>query len=386
MTGNSASLQDGLQAVYDRFRLWMRDAALPLWASVGCDPAGLGFVEQLTLSGTRDDVAYKRVRVQARQIYVFSHAHLLGWRGGLAAATRGHEFLTAHGARGDGGWVRRLGAGGGVVDATADLYDIAFVLFSLAWFGRASGHDAPIVQAHLTLDWLEAKMASRYGGFLDTLPIEAETRKQNPHMHLLEAALALYETSGEERFLGFARRLVGLFRDRFFAADSGALGEFFEEDWSVAPGAAGDHLEPGHHYEWAWLLGRHSAATGEDFSDQARALYAFANTHGIDHNSDLIVDIVDRRGRVQDASMRLWPQTEAIKAHVAMGDRAVAPLVEALFTRFLDPAPSGAWHDHFSADGRLKSKVVPASSFYHLFMAFGELARVAAPDPATALS
>ena len=359
---------------YERFRRWMREDVLPQWSDVGVDPGTGAFREQLTLAGAADPVEYTRVRVQARQIYVFSHAHILGWRGGLAGASRAYGFLTGDGRGAGGCWPRRLNLDGRVLDATADLYDIAFVLFALAWFARAGGAGEPIDRAHATLDWLERHMASPAGGFVNTLPRRSEPRQQNPHMHLLEAALALFETTADRRFLELADRLVALCTTAFLDPATGTLGEFFNDDWSVPDGPQGDHIEPGHHYEWVWLLDRYASASGVPTSAPSKALYHFARTHGMDPRTGLAVDVVDRRGKVLDGSTRVWPQTEAIKARIAMGD-SYENLVDALFDRFLDPAPTGAWHDHFDADGRLKSRAVPASSLYHLFMAFGETAR-----------
>lgn len=371
--------------VYERFRRWMIDAALPLWAGEGRDPDGYGFEERLTLAGVREDPGFKRVRVQARQIYVYSHASLLGWPGGLAAAAGGYDFLTHWGWRDDTGWGRRLGKRGGLLDPTADLYDIAFVLFAMAWYARASGSAEPIQWAHRTCDWLEANMASPQGGFLNALPSGPEPRRQNPHMHLLEAALALYETTGEGRFLGLARQLIALFRRVFFDRVTGTLGEVFDDDWNLPEGEASDHIEPGHHYEWTWLLCRYQKETGDDVSREASALYDFANTHGCDAETGLVFDVVDRHGNALDRSIRIWPHTEAIKAHIAMS-RSIAPTVDALFDRFLDRSPTGAWDDHLGADGVPKSTDIPASSFYHLFMAFGEMARVFDGNPQGALS
>src|SRR3546814_21110627 len=88
---------------------------LPFWADVGVDGADGGFVERLTLPGAPADDDYKRIVVQARQIYAFSHAHVLGAGDyALAAAQNGYRFMTGHGWDADhGGWcfsVRRDGA------------------------------------------------------------------------------------------------------------------------------------------------------------------------------------------------------------------------------------------------------------------------------------
>src|SRR6185369_15705621 len=106
------------------------------------------------------DVAFKRLRVQGRQLYVYSHASLMGWAPGLDAAKIAYDFLLRHGRGKDGGWLRLLDAQGGIKDPTADLYDIAFVLFGLAWYGRATRSSAPIDLARETLAWVEQRMRS----------------------------------------------------------------------------------------------------------------------------------------------------------------------------------------------------------------------------------
>ena len=75
-------------------RAWMFDKAMPLWSTVGLDRELGGAVEVLDLSGRDGGLAYKRTRVQARQVYAFSHAHLLGWSGpALESAEHCWSFL-----------------------------------------------------------------------------------------------------------------------------------------------------------------------------------------------------------------------------------------------------------------------------------------------------
>ncbi len=73
-------------------RHWMFEEALPFWAEHGVDRAFGGYVEQLSLDGSDAAVDFKRTRVICRQIYVFSHAALLGHRAapillGMATST-----------------------------------------------------------------------------------------------------------------------------------------------------------------------------------------------------------------------------------------------------------------------------------------------------------
>ncbi len=93
-------------ALAARVRVWLFDGALPLWAEVGVDRETGGFVDWLEPDGAPARGADKRLRVQARQIYLFAHAAALGWTGpGLATAAAGYDFMTRHFWHPDGGWI-----------------------------------------------------------------------------------------------------------------------------------------------------------------------------------------------------------------------------------------------------------------------------------------
>ena len=109
------------------------------------------------------------------------------------------------------------------------------------------------------------------------------------------------------------------------------------------------------------------------------ALYAFANRRGR-NSAGLVVDVVDRSGTVRDSAARVWPQMEAIKAHLAMAEggaaSALARIVANLFERFFAGNPAGTWTEHLSADGAAKSDRIPSSTLYHIVLAFSELERI----------
>ena len=369
-----------VQSAHAAFRDWVFGQALPFWGAAGHDGPGGGACEHLRLDGTPADVAFKRMRVQARQIYVFSHAALLGWTEGERLAHDGYAFITRHGQRDDGSWVRTLSRMGDVVDPAADLYDLAFVLFALAWYARLTGLDEPLQRARRTLGFIESSMRFAPAGYQNVTPAEPGPRQQNPHMHLLEAMLALHETTGDERYLAVAHELVALFRERLFEPDGGTLGEFFTADWRLAPGEAGSLAEPGHHYEWVWLLDQYERRTGLSLTGQIGRLYSFARRAGADPRTGLVWDAVNRDGSARSRTSRLWPQAEALKAHIAMARRGaggadlIVPVTRNIGTRFLAGCPPGAWIDQLDADGAPAATRIPTSSFYHLFMAYAELA------------
>lgn len=386
----------------DHIQAWLTQQALPLWSHTGFDEAAGGFVECLTLDGQPLLDRDKRIRVQARQIYVYSHAHLLGWTppaGGPSAldvAGNGFRFVTDNYWRADGGgFVYSVARDGTPADTRVEAYEQAFALFACAWYHRASGDPDALTWAKRTLAFLDENLADpAHGGYFEKLPHDLP-RRQNPHMHLLEALLALHGATADTAYLDRARVIVDLFRSRFLDGSTGTLGEFFEADWTPAPSTAGQTVEPGHHFEWAWLLRRYAEASGENTGREADALYQFAMTHGSDHAPGpahgLAFDSVLRRGEDPrlghgtslDDNKRLWVQTEAIKAQTARlesgpDDRAAAHLellLDRLFGLYL-AVGHGNWQDHLDANGRGFSETAPASSFYHLFLCLTEVLRV----------
>jgi len=179
---------DDLAAAAERARDWLFDAALPLWATAGFNARTGFFVESLDGEG-RASTETHRVRVQARQTYVFMEAGRLGWAGPWRDRALAGLGALLGPARAEGGASgHRFDAGGVLVDARRDLYDQAFTLFALA---HARPLDPGAVDARIgeILDYLETQRASA-GGFLEG-EIAPVPRRQNPHMHLLEAGLAL---------------------------------------------------------------------------------------------------------------------------------------------------------------------------------------------------
>jgi mannose/cellobiose epimerase-like protein (N-acyl-D-glucosamine 2-epimerase family) len=198
-------------------------------------------------------------------------------------------------------------------------------------------------------------------------------------MHLLEAMLEWSDATGEPRFLDVARQMTGLFLQRFFDPATGTLREYFAADLSPAPGAEGRVVAPGHHFEWTWLLAWARSQGAADARAEADALYDFGVRHGLDAQG-FAIDECDPSGRQVRTSRRAWPQTELIKAHVHMAGQGVEGAGEAaarVALNFLDSYLAtevpGLWMDQFDAEGRGVADYVPASTLYHVVVAFREL-------------
>ncbi len=145
--------------------------------------------------------------------------------------------------------------------------------------------------------------------------------------------------------------------------------------WLPASGDRGRLFEPGHHYEWIWLLDRYSKLLSRSLPTCTAALRRTASLYGRSPGGLLWSEVRDD-GTVMDSSKRLWPHTEAIKAELCgmsgKGCSSADVWLDHLYLRFLKPAIAGGWHDRFDVGDRLLVDYMPASSLYHIVCALSE--------------
>lgn len=372
-----ATIPECLPVAGLRFADWLRLRALPTWSTLG--QAGTGqFAETLTLDG-RAGHAPHRARVQTRQIFVYAQAGLMGWQGPWqriveAGMVRlGDTFLR------DDGLSRTLVSDTGApLDETAMLYDQAFVLLALATVHRA-GVDAAAEPTAVRLRDALLSQALPNGGFREASdhPYQA-----NAHMHLLEACLAWEAAGGDGGWTTLADQLVTLALEVFIDRDGGFLREFFTADWTPAEGEDGTLVEPGHQFEWAWLLTRYGRSRGDVRAlSAATRLYA-AGRRGVTGGPPIAIDALNTDGTVRSRQGRLWPQTEWLKAALILAETASpeerAALLDdaatALRALWLYLTPDGLWHDKHLPGGGFVEEPAPASSLYHIMAGFQQLA------------
>jgi mannose/cellobiose epimerase-like protein (N-acyl-D-glucosamine 2-epimerase family) len=364
---------------------WTRKEALPFWGTVGVDHARGGFHERLDMQGRPILEVPKRLMVQGRQLYVYCHAGLLGWYpDARRLADRCVEYMLSsfHERDGKPGWIHSVAADGSIADATRDCYAHAFALFGLAWYHRFTGDTQVLRIADRTIAFLDDSIASPRGGYLDAAPASDGIRRQNPHMHLFEAFIALFQATGAAHYLSHAAEIFGVFTTRFFRADTGALCEYFAQDLGPLSDATGRISEPGHHYEWTWLLWKFQQASTRATATFSSALYAHADSHGWDKQG-FIIDEVDVSGAPITRSRRSWPHAEGLKANIVEGeagragcDDRAARCAARLTDTFLGRPMPAIWTDRVDENGRRMSDFVPASTLYHVFGAVAEALRV----------
>lgn len=369
--------------------LWLRQAALPLWAKLGVDWVNGGFFEKISVHGVPAEEP-RRARVVARQIYVFATAERKGWFDGAGAIVdHGLQFLFERLHRPDGTFASSVLPDGTIVDSRFDLYEQAFVLFALAAASRVRPQLRPRLAAEAValLNVIRVGWGHPASGFEEANP-RALPLRSNPHMHLLEAALEWSDLSvpGEPNpWSELIEELVSLCRTRFIDPDSGALQELFDGDWSALPAERGQRIEPGHQFEWSWLLMRWAGQTASgSLAEAASLLLHIGESRGVDPHRNVAVDAIDDHVPIFATGARLWPQTERIKAwHAAMSVALTAHdawnagrhlrCAIAGLSQFFIADPSGLWHEEMASTGRFASQACRASSLYHIVCAIDAL-------------
>ena len=237
---------------------------------------------------------------------------------------------------------------------------------------------------HRTLDYIESYMRVTGGeGFWHELPPNG-WRQQNPHMHLTEACLAAFEATGEARFPDLAREIADVFSRRFFDLESRTLAEYFTEDLRArrAMTGASSNRAPvrmGLDPEFVPQAFRPGSCPADTRACRLRrASWRRSEATGVTFN------VIRDDGTLIDRGSRTWPNCERIKAAIALSEldgADAAPMAGSsarlLLERYLTRTPAGAWIDQFDADGKPVAGNVPASTLYHILLAFAELLRVA---------
>jgi mannose-6-phosphate isomerase len=217
------------------------------------------------------------------------------------------------------------------------------------------------------------------GGFVER---DAHPYQANAHMHLFEASLAweavLAGDPRAKRWTDQANAVGELALSQFIDPVTGALREFFDDHWQPAVGADGRLVEPGHLFEWAWLLMRWAKLRGrEDAALAARRMHRLGVEHGIDPARGVAIDAISTDLTVVSDRARLWPQTERIKASAILGQHASSDTERASYAAevaaaakglwlYLQTPMRGLWRDKLLADGTFVDEPAPASSLYHI--------------------
>ena len=378
------SNNDTLATAFLQLRRWLFDEVLPLWHAQGVDWEHGGFHEKLDHHAQAVAGIPRRTRVVARQIYSFAAAGRIGWLGEWKSAVdHGALSLFEDCIKSDGLVISTYTVDESSTNQGFDLYDHAFALFALselAQHGRYANRATNA--ASLMLKTMNERYLAPMGGWLDS-DEGLNLLRSNPHMHLLEAFLALGSSTGKPCWSDEANRLVKLALKFFVSPATGALHEYFDLGWAPLEGERGRIVEPGHQFEWSWLIRIWQAQTKwHDLATDAAAekLCLIGENYGVT-KAGLTFDELWDNLTPKEMTSRTWPQTERAKACLSQAEFATSTATRMVWEdkaaqaimgilRFAHPTGHrGLWYDRLLADGSAQIEPAPASSLYHIMCA-----------------
>jgi mannose/cellobiose epimerase-like protein (N-acyl-D-glucosamine 2-epimerase family) len=247
------------------------------------------------------------------------------------AARRGADFLLEHYSDPQyGGFYRRVDVDGKVLDESKNTYSHAFVVLALSHMGRVTGEERYKKAALQAWRDVRDNLRDQDGGFRisssrDFAPSPGGLNSQNHVMHIFEALLALIDATGDQGVLQDAREVGNfvLYKLMVGLPSGGAyIPEWYDEHWKPLKSRdKGGFIDIGHQFEWVHLL-RTAEKRGLPpmYTDVSERLLKYAVAVGYDESDGGIFSRIYPDGEV-DRNKYWWPQAEAMRAFLAVGDR-----------------------------------------------------------------
>lgn len=303
---------------------------LPFWLKRMTNPEG-GFYGRIDGDGNLDLEAPKGLIMNARLLWTFSNALRL-----LHPGTGAREEFLREGAQrakreiidrfsdpvyGGAWW--SLNPDNTPHDRKKQIYAIAFAIYGLAEFHRATGDPEALEVAKQYYEQIEKhSFDTELNGYLEAFtedwqPIADmrlsdkdanESKTMNTHLHILEAYTGLYRVWKDELLRKQLRNLIELFLDRILG-DDGHLRLFFDEHWTCNYNI----VSYGHDIEASWLLYEAALVLGdEDLIGKVKAEVPHivdAASEGFTREGGMIYE---KEGERVDGDRHWWVQAESV--------------------------------------------------------------------------
>ncbi|HJR30137.1 MAG TPA: AGE family epimerase/isomerase [Pseudomonas sp.] len=362
--------QPELTALFASVQQHFQDVIVPLWQGPGWNADMALPYEALDAEHRPLPPQRYRAMACARQLYLFSS--LIGQvpqaearAAALFRSLQRHFHDAEH-----GGWFYSIDSQGTPLDQRKDLYTHAFILFACAHYWDKVRE--PLVESVLnaalevvaqrfaTGDGLYEASLDRDWSSLDSGPL------QNPLMHLAEAFLATLSVREDAAVQNALVELCTAMHQRFIDPQHAVLME-------KPLGAVDNWFEPGHQFEWYFLLQSSPLLRGSKLHASLERAFAFTEQRGVDQQTGAVRAMLELNDRPRDATQRIWAQAEYLRALTLRPDSeaSVQRQLQALQQRFLH---AGGWYECRDEHGEVSRKDMPSTTPYHLATCYRGLA------------
>jgi mannose/cellobiose epimerase-like protein (N-acyl-D-glucosamine 2-epimerase family) len=361
-----------LTALFASVQQHFLDVIVPLWQGPGWN-ADMALPYE-ALDAGHQPLPPQRYRAMAcaRQLYLFSS--LIGQvpaaeerAAALFRSLQQHFHDAEH-----GGWFYSVDPQGAPLDQRKDLYTHAFILFACAHYWDKVRE--PLVESVLNavLEVVAQRFATGDGLYEASLDRDWSSLKsgplQNPLMHLAEAFLSTLSVRKDVAVQDALVELCTAMQKRFIDPQHGVLME-------KPLGAVDNWFEPGHQFEWYFLLASSSLLRGSTLHASLERAFAFTEQLGVDQQTGAVRAMLDLEpnGPPRDATQRIWAQAEYLRALTLRPDSETTVLhqLQALQRRFLH---AGGWHECRDENGDVTRRDMPSTTPYHLATCYRGLA------------
>ena len=330
---------------------------LPFWLEKMQDNENGGFYGRIDGSGVLHPDAEKGAILNARILWTFSAAYrVLEKEELLEAATRAKDYLVDHFIDPEyGGVYWSVDYKGEPLDTKKQFYAIAFAIYGLSEYARATGNREALEYALDLYDCIEEHaFDDEQNGYIEACTREwgkigdmrlseldaNYPKSQNTHLHIMEAYANLLRCLKEMRAQeqcdyvpaigsvlpvgisvppetmvsveGALRNIISIFIDKILNPETNHLDLFFDMDWTRGAG----HLESyGHDIECSWLLHEAALVLGdENLLEKVENVVqkvAKASEKGLREDGSMIHEANLDTGHVDD-DLHWWVQAENV--------------------------------------------------------------------------
>ena len=326
--------------------LELKGNILNFWIENALDKKYGGFYGYLSNDNSPLVTASKGSIQCSRILWTYSAAYrMFGDQEYLKMAEYAYDYLTEYFIDPEyGGVFWELEYTGEILNPKKQLYAIAFALYGMTEFYRASGNKDALGMAVNLYETIEANgFDNKNNGYTEAFSRDwqeikdfrlsekdtNECKSMNTHLHIMEAYESLYISHRDKRLKNSLENIVHLFLEKFIDKKNYHLSLFFDKSWTNKT----DRISFGHEIECSWLLYRTARSLNNlslindvipvSIRMAAGCAGAIDPDHGLIHEQDL-------NGKVTDTDKHWWPQAEAmvgfLNAYQVSGDPQFANL------------------------------------------------------------
>ena len=344
-------MMPGFQQSALEWKALLKDRMLPYWHNTTVNPRG-GYrvydpgdrswraqIRSVRNGRTNRQLENMRgVISQARLLWVFSHAHILGYstpqHDYLKAAAHGYSYLIETMLdRQYGGFYWKTDVNSGVIEPQKILYGQSMAIYALVEYHRASGLSDPIEYACSVYETVQQRLHDKaHGGWIEHcerdftpltctgerlpgVPDVVGIKSGDAHLHWMEALTELYSEVKDASVRDSLIEAIELLVTIFYPPNVSASCEYRLRDWKAVANDEFSGVSHGHMIEFGWLMLRAQQALGLPRNwNHFETLLRHSLRYGFDHDRGGFYFRGKPNEPACDTTKFWWVQAEGLSA------------------------------------------------------------------------